>query len=95
MHKKWLTFWQHFWKDSKGAIVVWQFPNPPLWGWIFCTLVAHFIGNGRFKDGVQFVGTVLLAYWAVSEVTRGASYFRRLLGILVLGYIVVSLVVQS
>jgi hypothetical protein len=41
-------------------------------------------------DVLHWGGTAALTWWAVDEVIRGSSPFRRALGGLVLAYLVVS-----
>jgi hypothetical protein len=66
-----------------------QAPNPPL-------LVA-FVGRriamaaspvGRVHRAGHLVSTLGLGAWAWGETTRGANWFRRLLGMAVLAWIV-------
>jgi hypothetical protein len=71
-----------------------QFPNPPLilafagWG-----LAA--VAGGTAHDVGRAVFTVGLAVWALEEVAAGANWFRRLLGIGVLVWIVTGLAGES
>ena len=67
-----------------------QFPNPPLLvafaGWGLAGVaggVTHDIGRVVFSVG--------LAVWALEEAARGVNWFRRLLGIGVLAWIVADL----
>ena len=67
-----------------------QFPNPPLLvafaGWGLADLaggIAHDVGRAVFALG--------LAVWALEEAVSGANWFRRLLGIGVLVWIVAGL----
>jgi hypothetical protein len=67
-----------------------QFPNPPLliafagWG-----LAA--VAGGTAHDIGRAVFTIGLAVWAVEEVVSGVNWFRRLLGVGALVWIVVDL----
>jgi len=67
-----------------------QFPNPPLllafagWG-----LAA--VAGGTAHDVGRAVFTLGLAVWALEEAVAGANWFRRLLGIGVLVWIVAGL----
>jgi hypothetical protein len=67
-----------------------QFPNPPLLlafaGWALAALAggaAHDIGRAVFTLG--------LAVWALEEAVGGVNWFRRLLGLGVVVWIVVGL----
>ena len=67
-----------------------QFPNPPLllafagWG-----LAAAAGGTAHDVDRAIF--TLGLAVWALQEAVGGVDWFRRLLGVGVLAWIVASL----
>ena len=67
-----------------------QFPNPPLllafagWG-----LAA--VAGGTAHDVGRAVFTLSLAVWALEEVVGGANWFRRLLGVGALVWIVAGL----
>jgi len=67
-----------------------QFPNPPLLlafaGWGLAAAAggtAHDVGRAIFTLG--------LAVWALQEAVGGVDWFRRLLGVGVLAWIVASL----
>jgi hypothetical protein len=81
--------------DRHGQVVLGQFPNPALAVW----LVAALIGwtgmlDGASADTAQDIGTGALLVWGLDEVVRGASPFRRLLGVAVLVLAVIGLVVR-
>ena len=64
-----------------------QFPNPPL----IVALVANLVGrltDGRVQDAAHAVFLVGLAVWAWEELSRGVNWFRRVLGVLGLAYVV-------
>jgi hypothetical protein len=66
-------------------VVVAQWPNPPLWVFLAATAVRMlFKPDGALGTAVSVVGTLSLLVWAVLEVARGESPFRRVLGGLVL-----------
>jgi hypothetical protein len=46
--------------------------------------------EGWVADVLHWGGTAALTWWSVDEVARGSSPFRRVLGALVLAYVVVS-----
>ncbi len=62
-----------FRNPDTGRIVVAQWPNAPLWVFIVATLLRW-----------SLVAYVALAVWAVLEVVKGESPFRRVLGGVVL-----------
>ena len=67
-----------------------QFPNPPLLlavgGWVLAAVadsVARSVGRVVF--------TVALPIWALEEAVAGVNWFRRVLGVGVLGWIAAGL----
>jgi hypothetical protein len=72
-----------FFEDERGRIVVWQFPNLPLWVWAASTIASRF-WSGRPGAAASLVAFGALFTWAWLELFDGASRFRRLLGAVVL-----------
>jgi hypothetical protein len=67
-----------------------QFPNPPL----LLALAGWGLGavtDGTAHDAGRAVFTLGLAVWALEEAVRGVNWFRRLLGVGVLVWIVARL----
>lgn len=85
------NLWDKFWRDDEGNVVIWQFPNAWLIGWVVATFISLFF-NGRTADVLTTIGSVSLIVWSVLEVWRGADYFRRLLGLVVLVFSIASLI---
>lgn len=79
-----------FFKDKHGHIVIWQTPNLPLTTWLICMLAAKFFAYGQIHNGLAVVAFGALFTWAWLEISSGASYFRRAVGIAVLLSIVWS-----
>jgi hypothetical protein len=79
-----------FFRDKNSHIVVWQTPNVLLATWIILKLAIYLTGSGRLKSGLEFISSAALFAWAYLELTKGVSNFRRLLGLIVLGGIVIS-----
>lgn len=84
------NLWDRFWKDKKGRVVIWQSPNPPLYLWLVFLVVSRIIKTGTVHDGAGFVSTAFLLIWAYLELTEGASYFRRAVGLTVFVSVVVA-----
>lgn len=67
-----------------------QFPNPPL----IVALLAGAVGNlvgGRGHTYAMSIAYVALTVWAYEETAHGVNWFRRLLGIAFLVYLVVRI----
>lgn len=77
-------------KDKQGKIVVWQFPNIPLIGWIVFSLLALFTKQGKLHDALHELAQATLFVWAYLELKMGDSTFRRILGGVVLLSIIIG-----
>ncbi len=73
-------------------LTVWQLPNPALCVWLAAVVLGRFELSATHAIAVEGVGGGALLVWALDEVVRVASPFRRLLGVAVLGTQIVSLV---
>jgi hypothetical protein len=67
-----------------------QFPNPPLIVALLASLAGHFT-HGTAHRVALAIFYVALSAWAYEELRHGDNWFRRLLGLGFLIYIVVSL----
>jgi hypothetical protein len=70
-----------------------QFPNPPLL-LAFAGLGLAAVAGGTAHDVGRAVFTVALGVWAWEEAVSGVNWFRRLVGVGVLVWIVVVLAVE-
>jgi hypothetical protein len=59
---------------------VFQFPNPPLIVAGLASAVAR-LADRRYSPGALLVSHLALLVWALEEVTAGANWLRRLLGL--------------
>jgi hypothetical protein len=82
--------WRTFVNGKDGEPVLWQRPNAPIILWAAATIVAKFVHASSWHAVVSGIGTIALAIWAILEIGWGASYFRRVLGVLVLAYTILS-----
>lgn len=74
-----------FRNPTTGRVVVVQMPNLPLWIFLGATVVRVVIQpKGLPGMIVSIIGTAALVVWAVLEIIRGESPFRRVLGTVVL-----------
>lgn len=72
-----------FFRDGSGRLAVIQLPNPALWVWLAATALRWSPYDARDTE-LRWIGTGALIVWALDELVRGASPFRRLLGAVVL-----------
>ena len=80
-------------RSSDGRLILWQFPNPALCVWMVALGLGWFELSATHATAVDGVRRGALLLWALDEVVRGASPFRRLLGAVVLAAQVSSLVI--
>jgi hypothetical protein len=85
------SLWDKTWKDRRGKVVIWQTPNIPLIGWAVLTFLS-LLFSGRQADIFSWLGSASLIIWSLLEISKGANYFRRALGLLVLVTAVMSLI---
>ncbi len=79
-------------RSPDGRLAVWQFPNPALCLWIAAVALGRFELSATHSTALEGVRRGALLAWALDEVVRGASPFRRLLGAAVLATQIVSLI---
>lgn len=75
-----------FFKDRNGRWAIAQFPNVLITGWIVVLLANLFLHSQPVKS----LQDALLFAWAYMELIQGVSYFRKVLGAVVLIGLVVS-----
>ena len=79
-----------FWRDADGKVVLGQIPNLPLIGWLVFAVRAWISGASHWRSAAGFISSAFLFTWAYLELTQGANYFRRLVGLVVLAAVVGS-----
>lgn len=76
------TLWEKIWHNEDGDVVIWQWPNVWLIGWAAVNFFSLIMPSGGLVSNILWwVGVALLAIWALLEITKGANYFRRALGV--------------
>lgn len=76
-----------------GRITLAQLPNWQLVVWFMASAVMWLVHpQGRVRDVLVVLASAALALWAGDEVLRGVNPFRRILGVAVLVWLVLSLV---
>lgn len=85
-----IDLWNKFWKDSNGNIVIWQWPNIWLIAWAAFTFLS-LIFTGLVSKIFTWGGEAGLLIWCLLEIFKGVNYFRRLLGLLILAYLVMNI----
>ncbi len=73
-----------FFKNKDGKITIAQWPNIPILGWFLFKLASMLVSAPGLDAGLSAISTAFLFTWAYLEITDGASYFRRTLGVAVM-----------
>ncbi len=79
------TLFDRTFRDSEGKIVIAQMPNLPLLVGLGASLLQLVVPSGNLQTGLDLVGFGALFTWAWQELFDGVNYFRRALGLVVLG----------
>jgi hypothetical protein len=79
-----LTSSDWWFRSADGQLAVGQLPNPALSVWIVATILSSFDLPDRAGTTVEGIAAGALLVWALDELVRGASPFRRVLGAVVL-----------
>ena len=82
------TLFDRTFRDSEGKIVIAQMPNLPLLVGLGASLLQLVLPSGNLQTGLDLVGFGALFTWAWQELFDGVNYFRRALGLVVLGGII-------
>lgn len=75
-----------------GRITIAQFPNPPLWIFMGAWAVQQLADDSGVATVADYVATAALGWWAVDEIARGVNPWRRTLGCLGIGLVVMRIV---
>lgn len=81
---------KNFISDRSGRVVIAQRPNGPLLAWAALSLAARLCRDLPVQPVLAFFGSAFLFTWAWLELARGDSPFRRTLGAVVIGWMLVS-----
>lgn len=89
-HHKGFLNWM-FRSRKTGRITLAQLPNWQLVVWSVASAVM-WLGHpqGRARDVLVVIASAALALWAGDEVVRGVNPFRRVMGVVVLAWLVFS-----
>jgi hypothetical protein len=79
--------------DKNGRIVLIQLPNLPLAVFFVASISTRLLGGGAATDLLKTIAFGSIFTWAWLEIFAGANYFRRALGLVVLGLSIMGAVV--
>ncbi|MCA9385651.1 hypothetical protein KC717_03310 [Candidatus Dojkabacteria bacterium] len=89
MNKK--SFIDKCFKDKDGVVVIGQFPNIPIMAWFVITVIALLIPSELWSSKFHALAQMFLFIWAYLELVSGVNYWRRFLGLIGVGYVVITL----
>ncbi len=84
--RRWEAAARWMFEDPRtGRLVIAQWPNLPLWLFLAAAAAERLLAPaGTAGTLLRLAGAAALVWWAVDEIVRGLSRFRRLLGSIVL-----------
>jgi hypothetical protein len=71
-------------RSSDGRLALWQWPNAALCVWMVTLVLGTFELSATHAAAVTGIRHGALLVWALDEIVRGASPFRRTLGAVIL-----------
>ena len=71
-------------RSSDGSLTLWQWPNAALGVWLVTVVLGWLDLSAPHATALDGVRHGALLVWALDEVVRGASPFRRVLGATIL-----------
>lgn len=80
-----------FFKNKHGKISIVQWPNIFVLAWVGLSGLSK-VANDDISPCIALLATLSLAIWAYLEITAGISPFRRVLGAVVLTFIVLRII---
>ena len=69
-----------FFKDKNGKWAIIEFPNGLLLAWIILVILGMYVHDSELKSSLGRLSGAVIFAWAYLEITKGRSYFRRVLG---------------
>ncbi len=88
------NFFDRFFRDANGEIVIGQMPNLPIIIWIIASLAKVAYPTGKVNLGLDILATSSLFIWSIEELAQGVNYFRRSLGLVVLIWLMATKIQQ-
>ena len=78
------TFIEKCYKNKQGNIILAQKPNFPIVVWLISMAITLIVKNGAVHNLFAVLAFGAIFTWAWLELFHGDTYFRRLLGLVVL-----------
>jgi hypothetical protein len=90
MQGKLNRIYKYFFYDKSGNFVLWQFPNVPLLIWLIFRLLSFFNILSDLNYFFDQISTGFLFIWSYLELTQGVNNFRKVLGLVVLVFLIIG-----
>ncbi len=81
---------EKFVTDDRGKTAILQKPNFLLTLWFITLLIDRYSKSMNVKSVLDVVSFASLSAWIILEVTEGSSPFRRVLGAVILAYLIIK-----
>jgi hypothetical protein len=78
------TWFDRFFRDKNGNIVIVQPPNLPISVWAIANVLQLVFNRGIINTGLETIALIAIVIWSLAEIFQGVNYFRRSLGAVVL-----------
>ncbi len=88
------NFFDKFFRDANGEIVIGQMPNLPIIIWLLASLAKVIYPTGKINLSLDLVAASSLFIWSIGELAQGVNYFRRSLGLVVLIWLMAAKIQQ-
>lgn len=75
------TLFDRIFRDSKGNIVIAQFPNLPVLMGVAAAILQSVLPSGQIQVAAELFAFGALFTWSWQELFDGVNYFRRALGL--------------
>ena len=77
------SLWDKIWRDDEGNVVIFSWPNVWLIAWAAVSFISVVSPTRGLSNITWWIGSVLLAIWALLEIFQGVNYFRRAFGVVI------------
>ena len=84
------NFIERCYKDKNGKVTLVQAPNVPILLWLACVILQKIVTTGKIYSAFELIGFGALFTWAWLEIFQGCNYLRRLLGAVVIIFLILS-----
>lgn len=76
-----------FFSDNTGKYVIGQPPNIPVYLIVLSFVIKNLLSEGWAYDLAAFIMSASVFLWAYLEIAYGESRFRRILGVIVMTFL--------